>query len=283
MLQLSICAHRTLLLKFFFNTGQLHHVRTAFGIPVNTLPKLVTVQPLLRRNIIAGNYVNLAALLIPAHEISETRSIIDLSGNEIKIKGNSDPRLNKILTLNEFLTSFGRYTSVMCEVYPQRGEELHKYQLEIVDMANTFGGSLFYEYHVQFATKAAAWIQQHNVKVDWSIRDTDIFMKLSAGRRAAACTICHSTLHMVDFCPQRQFSTPTTTESVASRIKDVKGRQLVFFKGKQVCNNFNDSHVRCTRLHCNFQHVCTACKGDHALYVCTKSRDTNRNTLAITQ
>uniref|UniRef100_A0ABM0MUF5 Uncharacterized protein LOC102807377 n=1 Tax=Saccoglossus kowalevskii TaxID=10224 RepID=A0ABM0MUF5_SACKO len=143
-----------------------------------------------------------------AHEIAESRSIMDLSGNEIRIKGNSDARLNKSLTLSEFLIAFGKYKSIICEVYPGRQEELDLYETDVIDISNSFGGGLFYDYHIQFATKAAAYLQYRNIKVDWSVRDNDIFISITAGRKAISCTICNSTLHFSDFCPRKQFSPP---------------------------------------------------------------------------
>ncbi len=52
----------------------------------------------------------------------------------------------------------------MCEVYPQRREELDTYLAIISDPALTYGGSLFYEYHKSFSAKAAMYVQKFK---DW--------------------------------------------------------------------------------------------------------------------
>ena len=42
--------------------------------------------------------------------------------------------------------------------------------------------------------------------------------------------------------------------------KDSHGRQRVFFRGKEICNNFN-SVGGCSRMTCSFTHICKKCKG----------------------
>ena len=74
----------------------------------------------------------------------------------------SDPRLSKTLTLAEFNIAFGVFRDVICEVFPARREELDTYLAIISDLAMTYGGALFYEYHKSFSAKAAMYIQRFN-------------------------------------------------------------------------------------------------------------------------
>ena len=62
----------------------------------------------------------------------------------------------------------------MCEVYPNRREELDAYLRDIVEMSSCFGIG-FYDYHRAFSAKAASFLLYHQVKVDWSHRDTKLF------------------------------------------------------------------------------------------------------------
>lgn len=241
--------------------------KRSFGVASHDLPKIVNVSETMRKNIVQGKYVNLAALLIPAHEMSDGRSIMDISGNEIRIKGSQDPRLNKSLTLSEFLVAFGRYKSVICDAYPNRREELDLYEADIIDMATSYG-TVFYDYHVQFTMNAASWLQQKKIKVDWSVRDNDIFIKCTAGRKAAVCAICNSTLHMHEFCPRKLSWQPRNQTPLNSN--DKRGRARVYYNGKEICNNYN-SENGCTRSGCFFLHICSACKGNHPVRKCTKS------------
>ena len=53
----------------------------------------------------------------------------------------------------------------MSEAYPDRPIELDLYEPDIVDMANHYPGTGFYEYHKQFSATAAAYLKNHNTKV----------------------------------------------------------------------------------------------------------------------
>ena len=80
---------------------------------------------------------------------------IDLNGIENSmIPG--DPRLARNLSLGEFINAFARYRNIICEVMPHRSDELDFYERDIVEMAQRFWGTRFYEYHKAFSAKAAA-------------------------------------------------------------------------------------------------------------------------------
>jgi hypothetical protein len=70
-----------------------------FGISPEDLPHLDLISTPLRRQILEGKDVNLAALLIPYFECADW----------------DDQRLKRSLTIQEFITAFGRYKRVMCE------------------------------------------------------------------------------------------------------------------------------------------------------------------------
>ena len=111
-------------------------------------------------------------------------------------------RLAQNLTFAEFVQAFSKYTEIVCEQNQSRRGELQRYLADVTSMYTQFEGSLFYYYHRQFATRAANLLQHYNTKVDWSIRDQNIYATLTAGRRATLCAICQSGLHLTDFCPQ---------------------------------------------------------------------------------
>ena len=80
----------------------------------------------MRKNIIEGKDVNLAALLIPYYSgpmNNDDRLSVDNCHNR-----KPDPRLNRNLSLNEFMKAFGIYKNVMCQAYPSRREELDMYK-----------------------------------------------------------------------------------------------------------------------------------------------------------
>lgn len=142
--------------------------RTRFGFAAESLPFIETVHPTLRKQIVEGKDINLAALLIPYY----TGYHAD-SSELVKEKDKPDPRLQNSLTLPQFIQAFGIYKNILCEVHPSRREELDLYERDIVDMASRYGGKGFYEYHRMFSAEAAAHLRYANRKVDWSVRNNN--------------------------------------------------------------------------------------------------------------
>ena len=150
-----------------------NYVKTPHGYSAESLPLVETISPHMRKNIIEGKDVNLAALLIPYYSgpmNNDDRLSVDSCHNR-----KPDPRLNRNLSLNEFMKAFGIYKNVMCQAYPSRREELDMYERDIVDMGYEYGGKGFYEYHKIFSSQAAAYLRYHNIKVDWSVRNNRLF------------------------------------------------------------------------------------------------------------
>lgn len=135
--------------------------RIRFGFSAEPLPFIETVHPTLRKQIVEGKDINLAALLIPYY----TGRHAD-SAEIIKDKDKADPRLQNSQTVPQFIQAFGIYKNILCEVYPSRREELDLYERDIVDMASRYGGKGFYEYHRMFSAEAAAHLRYANRKVD---------------------------------------------------------------------------------------------------------------------
>ena len=166
-----------------FMPNQPRGFRTGIGFSSESLPQVELVSPMIRRKIIEGKNINLAVLLIPYYEgamTNDERS--DLYSCSTK---KPDLRLNKILDLSSFMKAFGIYKSIMTEVYPQRQRELDAYERCIIDMGIRYTGSGFYEYHRQFSAKAAAYLEQHNIKIDWSIRDNVLYTNVFTGQQSS--------------------------------------------------------------------------------------------------
>ena len=145
-----------------------NYVKTPHGYSAESLPLVETISPNMRKNIIEGKDVNLAALLIPYYSgpmNNDDRLSVDSCHN-----CKPDPRLNRNLNLNEFMKAFGIYKNVMCKAYPSRREELDMYERDIVDMGYEYGGKGYYEYHKIFSSQAAAYLRYHNIKVDGSVQ-----------------------------------------------------------------------------------------------------------------
>ncbi|XP_076101126.1 uncharacterized protein LOC143070913 [Mytilus galloprovincialis] len=144
--------------------------RTCYGYSAESLPLVETISPQLRQNITAGRDVNLASLLIPFYAGLCSDNI-----EQFPYPNKPDPRLNRSLSIGEFVQAFSIYKNVMCSAYSQRRNELDLYERDIVDMATRYGGRGFYEYHRQFSLQAAAHLNYNNVMVDWSVRNNALF------------------------------------------------------------------------------------------------------------
>ena len=225
--------------------------RSTAGYASESLPEVETVSPALRSAILDGKDVNLACLLIPHFDLGDYSRYAGVDGCQQLLRPlSSDPRLNQNLTLSEFVTAFNKYRNIMCEVW-QRRKELDAYEAIVVGIASRIDGTAYYEYHKSFSARASALIQQHNVKVDWGVRDNGLFCSLFVGQRANVCSMCGSVAHLSGFCPT--LVTPKTHNAS--------------FGQTEVCNNFN-SDCGCPRPNCKFLHSCLACRGPHSNVTC---------------
>lgn len=242
--------------------------RTRFGFAAESLPFIETVHPTLRKQIVEGKDINLAALLIPYY----TGYHAD-SSELVKEKDKPDPRLQNSLTLPQFIQAFGIYKNILCEVHPSRREELDLYERDIVYMASRYGGKGFYEYHRMFSAEAAAHLRYANRKVDWSVRNNKLFTTIFVNQRAYTCNICNSSLHVSAFCTnQLREKGDNSQNSTNKSNKDKRGRTRTSFMGKEICNNFN-GQTGCNYNPCRNLHICLTCKKEHPQHTCTVSKN----------
>ena len=249
----------------------------SYGFAADSLPFVETVSPAIRRQVIEGKDVNLAVLLIPYYTgpMSNDERIDTYFCSNRK----PDPRLNKCLTISEFIQAFGTYKT-LCEAFPSRHHELDLYEWEIVNMAARYPGAGFYDYHKQFSAKAASYLKNHNWKLDWSKRDSQLYSNIFTNYKSNCCQHWHSVSHLSDFCPKifqdnkiTYFGSASNNNSnKSSGTSDSHGRQRSFIKGDEICNNFN-GNKGCFRSRCNNLHVCLECHGPHSRSQCTKDKD----------
>ena len=244
-------------------------MRTTRGYSAESLPVVETISPQLRKNIIAGMDINLAAMLIPYYSgsgIHESNMCEDKSHK-------SDPRTNRSLSIGEFIQAFGIYKHIMCSAFPNRRSELDLYERDIVDMASRYPGGGFYEYHRKFSADAAAHLRYNNIVVDWSIRNNTLFCNIFANVKPNSCNTCGSTFHSTGFCAQ-SVNNNSARYPIGQKLSDQDsyGRERLFHMGREICNNFN-GFKGCISPKCrNFQ-VCLICKGDHSKQSCTQAKN----------
>ena len=102
---------------------------------MSSLPDVNIVPESVKSDILQGKDVNLAVLLFSITERKYVESgtcEIKINDEIIPLKPCKDVRLSKNLTSQEFIQAFNIYTGVMCEVYPNRRDELAKYMFYVV-------------------------------------------------------------------------------------------------------------------------------------------------------
>ena len=243
-------------------------VRTTHGFSAESLPFVESISPQLRKSIVAGNDINLAALLVPYYTGSGINEAYSSVNNDEKAPKH-DSRINRNLSIGEFIQAFGIYKNVMCEVFPHRRKELDAYERDVIDMAYRYPGQGYYEYHKKFAAEAAAHLKFNNVVIDWSIRNNRLFCNIFSSARPIVCSNCNSPFHNTISCNQRMYNSQYFNKSRGSE-QDLYGRERVFHMGREVCNNFNGMKG-CSNVRCRNAHVCLNCKGDQSKMLCSKN------------
>lgn len=228
------------------------------GISAESVPSVEIIAPTIRQQIIEGKDINLSTLLMPEWDASKCGRFTDLGGRSYQLQ--TDPRLSKSLTLAEFIKAFSIYKNVMCETFPNRRQELDAYERDIVELALAFPGTVFYEYHKAFSAKAAALLHQRQIKINWAIRDNQLYTTICSGYRCNSCKLCNHMSHTEEFCPlllncSAGLTRNNTVDKTKSRNtdKDKKGRPRIMKDGKEICNNFNDKG--CTNSACPYLHI----------------------------
>lgn len=111
----------------------------------------------MKRNILAGKYINLLCLLMPDFEALSASN--DMNGLELLRKDRRDHRPDRALTTMQFFKAFGVYKRVMYEAYPFRRNELELYEADIGNIFKHYG-DIFNQYHVQFSKQTAAYLEK---------------------------------------------------------------------------------------------------------------------------
>ena len=227
-----------------------------------------------KKDILEGKDINLATLLIPFYDCP-TKYSVDANGIEDNVTGKPDIRLNRRLSIQEFIRAFGKYKRVMTSVFDDRGTERDAYEDDIIDIHNFFDEE-FYDYHKAFSAKSAVLLRTKKVKVDWGKRDRDLLSLISAGAHINTYRLCNMVDHTTQFFPLQTFKSYINDKSRNER-SDRYERPRSFFDGKEICNNLS-GNKGCTRTNCTFAHVCASCRiGGHPQLHCR----TNTNQVSM--
>ncbi|CAC5392207.1 unnamed protein product [Mytilus coruscus] len=217
-------------------------------VSAGIFPHIQTVSQTQRQNIKEGKYINLVSLLIPVNENQSDTQQIEADGSILLLKP-KDHRLQRDLSIHEYIEAFNIYKNIVCE-FEDRRVELDMFLQDIIEMATKFKGNIFYEYHKAFAKKVAAIKSTKGLTVDWSIRDEKLYSSVCLGRAINTCGVCGSSLHSTAMCylsdtsqgknyHSQQKRIPTTPYSKPQSVDiDPYGRPKLFHKGKEICNYY---------------------------------------------
>lgn len=233
------------------------------------IPQNANISASLRSQILQGKDINLIRLLLPSPECDKT--ISTQAGFSALLK-TADPRLSRDLSIGEFLVAFGVFRDVICSVFPDRRKEFDTYLSIIGDLNLRYGRNIFYLYHKAFSSKAAFHISQFNSNIDWSVLDTELLVLVAGGQQPLSCSSCGALGHAAPLCPklpfERNAAVPSPQAALPARFNDSRGRQVLTFNNKPICNNFNSSV--CSYPSCAFLHICSACCEAHPKFVCPR-------------
>ncbi|CAF3553719.1 unnamed protein product [Rotaria sp. Silwood1] len=250
----------------------LHSGRS--GLSVRGDSDLETVPKGLRKAIIEGYNVNLVRLLLPRDNKKYSRNDDDDEDKNVYLKQKDDPRLDKNLTILEFILAFTRYLNIICEVFPQRRRELTAYLCDIIRLSSRFGHPFFYHYHRLFAQKAETLLQTRNILIDWSKRDHDIYFNVFSGLRPIVCDLCRSPDHSTSFCKKilnrddligKMLSEnhdyfPFSTSSKVS-FRQALGSDDIKQDSGPTCKFYNGAGFgKCVQPNCRFLHLRSRCR-----------------------
>ncbi|CAC5405182.1 unnamed protein product [Mytilus coruscus] len=243
------------------------YVQTPRSYSAESFPFVETVTPQVRRSIITGMDINLSSLLI-LYYVGMGTTDGEEKNETSSYHTKPDPRLNRSLSIGEFIQAFGIYKNIMCSAFPHRRSEFDTYERDIVDMATRYPGNGFYEYHKRFSLDSAAHLRYNNMAVDWSIRNNTLFCNIFTNIRPNTCNVCGSNFHTSGFCSLTQRSSRNKIDD----FQDTYGRERIFHSGREICNNFN-GYRGCILPRCRNAHVCFVCKGDHSKINCQQTKN----------
>lgn len=101
--------------------------------------------------------------------------------------------LQRALTIIEFQMAFTIYKNLMTDAFPQSKEELDASMRDTYNQ-NVLGGLgyAFLWIPRSFSASASALLLNQNIKIDWSIRDNNLFCSIFADHKANAYAVCKS-------------------------------------------------------------------------------------------
>ena len=156
----------------------------------------------------------------------------------------SQPKRQKIDSIDRWLTAFNIYSSVVANKFPYKAADLFSYQQTIRDAQRKFSGMAWYAYDIAFRKRASK-----NPSLSWAQRDLQLYLEKFTGLAKTACHVCGSADHFLNSCP------------LAPHRPTVPSRNPT----DPFCRNFNRNQT-CATEPCPYKHRCNkpGCNGTHS-------------------
>ncbi|CAC5368602.1 unnamed protein product [Mytilus coruscus] len=119
------------------DTGSCYTAKVSSGM----FPHVQAVAPNVRKQILEGKYINLATLLNNKENVQDYKTVDESDGSVLFIK-HRDPRLQRNLSIQEFLEAFNIYKNIICEKQDRR-IEFDMYIQDIIDISARYKGPKF--------------------------------------------------------------------------------------------------------------------------------------------
>lgn len=178
-------------------------------------------------------------------------------------KKEKSKRITNFLT---WLQAWSEYERLVMHAKPESYTALAEYRCLIQDCDVKYTWSYVYSYDVKFRSKLANNSIEH--RFDFNKIDTGLFVTIldaTAVKPSKVCYRCQSSSHVVAKCPF------PATASLEANKKAPGSTDIVFYQGREICNNFQTGHCR-FNYSCRRAHMCRQCYGPQPLYMCDTCR-----------
>ena len=190
--------------------------------------------------ITGGQFVELADLLSDNIKAQDTQPQAYLEGRLLVEKKKRVVEITDIVT---WVEAFSIFCLVLCNSFPSRWLDLHKYKLLIIQTAKRFRDRSWLSYDIAYRKEAAA-----SGSTDWSRMNADLYNFHT--RSPSASTSLPA--------PAPLLASPSSGAPAATGNSSAT----------QYCHSWNDGRCSWPFGRCRFRHACESCDGDHRSTLC---------------
>jgi len=239
---------------------------------------LPVVPPKLVKRIVRGDYIDMAEMLSDNMELERRRALAESEGIA-NVKQSGRREIPDVLS---WLHCFSLYAAVLCTRYPDKAKQLWAYQALMITETRRCGGRGWRLYDTTFRQQLTSLETADFAKLNDSLYATTF---LAYGTKRQCCPNCLLPDHSAEECalynPRPMAETGIAPVGSVMRggyeEKPVKGGEWRRKRSRRgACYAWNDG--KCGAQHCQYDHVCSRCYGDHKRPMCpVESKQEGRN------